>query len=98
MPKAGCSIRQGSLVARHFDPVRGELTGDSVTAADRVGVDARMLVGAFSVSAAGLIAYRAPAAGRRQLVWFDRSGKALERVGPPDENELNNPIICPGGH
>jgi Tol biopolymer transport system component len=91
-------IRQGSLVARHFNPARGELTGDPVTVADRVGVDARTLVGAFSVSASGLIAYRAPAAVRRQLVWFDRSGKVLGTVGPPDENELNNPSIGPDGY
>ena len=47
-------IRQGTLVARRFDPLRGELTGDPVTVADPVGVNATRFVGAFSVSAAGL--------------------------------------------
>src|SRR5262249_15097682 len=69
-------IRQGSLVARHFDAARGELTGDPVAVADKVGVDARTLVGEFSVSPAGLIAYRAPAAGSRALCLFYRSGRA----------------------
>jgi Tol biopolymer transport system component len=37
---------------------------------------------ALSVSAAGLVAYRTgSASGRRQFVWFDRSGKQIERVG-----------------
>src|SRR5262249_1342568 len=38
-----------------------------------------------------------PAAVRRQLAWFDRSGRALGTAGPPDENELNNPSISPDG-
>lgn len=33
-------VRQGTLVARRFDPTRGELMGDPVTVADPVSVDA----------------------------------------------------------
>ena len=51
-------IRQGTLVARHFDLSREELTGDPVTVADPVDFDSRTDAGAFSVSAAGMIAYR----------------------------------------
>jgi len=91
-------IRQGTLVARRFDPLRGELTGDPVTVADPVGVNATRFVGAFSVSAAGLVTYRSANGGiRRQLTWFDRSGKVLGTVGAPDENNLLDPALSPDG-
>ena len=51
----------------------------------------------MSVSAAGLVAYRAGGASRRQLAWFDRSGKALGTLGAPDENGLNAPSVSPDG-
>ena len=51
----------------------------------------------MSVSAAGLVAYRAGGASRRQLAWFDRSGKALGTMGAPDENDLSAPSISPDG-
>jgi hypothetical protein len=85
--------RQGTLVARRFDPARIELTGDPVHVAD--------VVGGFSVSAAGLVAYRsAGAAGRRQLTWFDRGGKPTGTLGVPMENTVNGligPEISPDG-
>ena len=57
------------LVARRLNLSRQELTGDAVTLAEQVGVDA-FLSPAFSVSADGQVAYRAGvAAGRRQLTW-----------------------------
>ena len=54
-------------------------------------------MGAVSVSAAGLVAYRTGGASRRQLAWFDRSGKALGTMGAPDENDLSDPRISPDG-
>jgi Tol biopolymer transport system component len=91
-------VRQGALVARRFDPLRGELTGDPVSVAERVGLDAARFVGAFSVSAAGLVAYRSAGGGiRRQLTWFDRSGKVLGTLAAPDENNLFDPALSPDG-
>ena len=89
-------VRQSTLVARRFDPASGELSGDLVTVADPVAVDA-INAGAFSVSATGLVSYRAGGANRHQLAWFDRSGKALGVVGSPDENTLLNPNLSPDG-
>ena len=54
-------------------------------------------VGAFSASATGLVAYRAAGINRRQLTWFDRSGKALGSIGAPDENDLVNLNLSPDG-
>jgi Tol biopolymer transport system component len=95
-------VRQGTLVARRFDPAREELTDDPVTVADAVGFDTAVNRGAFSVSGTGVVTYRAGAAagflsGSRQLTWFDRSGKALGTLGPPDENNLLFPRLSPDG-
>jgi Tol biopolymer transport system component len=91
-------VRAGTLVAQRLDLERKALTGDPVTLADPVGFDAgNSAAGAVSVSAAGLVAYRAGGANRRQLAWFDRSGKALGVLGAPDENDLEAPRISPDG-
>ena len=90
-------IRAGTLLAQRLDLGRGELTGDPVTVADPVAFDAAFNAGAFSVSAAGLVAYRSGGAGQRQLVWFDRSGKTLGTMGAPDANNLSSPILSPDG-
>jgi serine/threonine protein kinase len=91
-------LRQGTLEARRFDPSRGELTGDPVTVADPVWLDAVRPKGAFSVSMAGLVAYRSAGGSiRRQLTWFDRSGNVLGTLGAPDENNLFDPSLSPDG-
>jgi eukaryotic-like serine/threonine-protein kinase len=90
-------LRQGTLVARRFDPARGELTGDPITVAGPVGFDASLGAGAFSASGTGIVAYRSSGVGRRQLMWFDRSGKPVGTLGEPDENGLVAPSLSPDG-
>jgi eukaryotic-like serine/threonine-protein kinase len=82
-------VRAGALVAQRLDLEQKALTGPAVTLAD--------MVTSLSVSATGLVAYRTGAASRRQLTWFDRSGKALGILGAPDENNLNDPRLSPDG-
>jgi serine/threonine protein kinase len=91
------SIREGSLVAQRLDLERKALTGDPVTVADGAE-DSEYSSSALSVSAAGLIAYRTGGVSRRQLAWFDRAGKLLGPLGPPDENNLYAPRVSPDGH
>jgi dipeptidyl aminopeptidase/acylaminoacyl peptidase len=51
---------------------------------------------ALSVSATGLIAYRADSSGgHRQFVWFDRSGKETGKLGDPDGAAPLNPALSP---
>ena len=76
-------VRAGTLVAQRLDLERKALTGDPVILADLVAFDATSFASAVSVSVAGLVAYRAGGANRRQLAWFDRSGKALGTLGAP---------------
>jgi eukaryotic-like serine/threonine-protein kinase len=84
-------MRQGTLLARRFDAERGQLAGDPLIVADQVGLDA------FSVSQTGIVAFRSATTVRRQLTWFDRSGKAVGTLGEPDDNDLLNPTISPDG-
>src|SRR5262249_25130861 len=90
-------VRQGALVARRLDVARGEWTGGPVTLADPVGYDPTFNLGGFSVSADGRVAYRAAAAGRQQLIWYDRAGKALGMAGEPDPNGPLYPELSPDG-
>jgi hypothetical protein len=90
-------IRGNTLLAQRLDLDHGELTGDPVTVADPVAFNAGLNVGAFSVSAVGLVAYRAGGADQRQLVWFERSGKMLGTIGPPDASALSSPSLSPDG-
>jgi eukaryotic-like serine/threonine-protein kinase len=69
------------------------LTGDPVRLADPVGDNA---IRGFSVSVDGPVAYRAGGAGRRELTWFDRTGKAVS-VADPDANDLYYPELSPDG-
>jgi len=89
-------VRQGALVAHRIDLTRGTLVGDAVTIADPVGADENQKVGAFSVSAAGVIVYRAIASVHSQLAWFDRSGRQVGTVGGTDDG-VSGPTISPDG-
>jgi serine/threonine protein kinase len=81
-------VRTGTLVAQRLDVAKAALTGVPVTVADKVG--------AISVAATGLVAYRT-ASIPRQLAWFDRSGTARGTVGDPDGNDLSSPRVSPDG-
>jgi serine/threonine protein kinase len=91
-------VRQGSLVARPFDPSKKALTGEPVTVADPVGWDGAIGVGAFSASATGVIAYRSGGPVNRQLTWFDRTGKPVGVVDAPDASSLQYPQLSRDGH
>jgi hypothetical protein len=90
-------VRSGSLVAQRLDLERKALTGDVITLAEPVAFDANTSISAVSVSAAGLLAYRTGAGSRRQLAWFDRSGKPLGTFGERDENGLSAPSVSSDG-
>ena len=72
-------VRQGNLVAQHVDPATVTLSGDATTVAGLAALSPGRA--AFSVSTTGLLAFRSPEASRRQLTWFDRSGRALGTLG-----------------
>jgi len=73
-------VRQGTLFAQKFDPVRLELTGDPAPVVEKITVGTRQGSVALSASAAGPIAYRGGAANQDQLEWFDRSGNPTGKL------------------
>ena len=75
---------EGVLQAHPFDPGTLTLTGEPISIAPDVGISGMLGQAAFSVSRAGLLAYRRGGAGGRQLIWVDRSGKAGGVVGDID--------------
>ncbi len=90
-------MRQGTLVARRIDVAGGRWTSEPVILADRVGYDPIFNLGGFSISGNGRIAYRAATVGRQQLVWYDRSGKAIGPAGDADPNGVLYPELSPDG-
>lgn len=91
-------VRQGTLFARGFDPVRLSLIGDPSTMAERVTVDAVNNLAALSASAVGPVVYRTGGAGgERQFAWVDRSGKEIEKVGSSDNAGPVGPSMSPDG-
>jgi len=85
----------GVLVARAFDTATFRLTGEMTTVAERVVYNAA--TGRVPVSASptrtGVIAFRTWT--DNELVWVDRSGRRLERVGPP--GPYSNPALSRDG-
>jgi Tol biopolymer transport system component len=75
-------VRDNTLLARRFDPNRLEIFGEAIPLASPVstGTGANS---AFSVSAAGVIAYETDdhLAGPSRLLWFDRTGKQSGSIG-----------------
>ena len=74
------AARDDRLWAQPFDARRLEVTGEPVMVAERVG--------SFSAST-GVLAYRSEAVESGSLVWFDRTGKRLEALGPPGHFEIS---------
>jgi eukaryotic-like serine/threonine-protein kinase len=85
--------RDGVLLAQTFDTKRSRLTGEPVQVAQNIAHNLVTGGAAFSVSDTGLLAYRT--VGDTELVWFDRTGKHLETLGPP--GHLAEPALSPNG-
>jgi Tol biopolymer transport system component len=86
-------LRDGNLLAQPFDERRMETTGEGVPIAEQVGSSITRAL--FSVSANGVLAFRAGGAASSQLTWFDRQGQVLGQAGAPDDYQ--DPSISPDG-
>jgi eukaryotic-like serine/threonine-protein kinase len=75
-------VRDGSLFAQHWDTVRWRSRGEAALIAQGVNVFSTANAG-FTVSEAGVLAYRTGSPKDSQLVVRDRDGKRLKTVGPP---------------
>jgi serine/threonine-protein kinase len=82
-----------TLLGRPFDSERVAL-GEPFTIAAPIGRSSNGN-GAFSVSAAGTIAYAAPMMQRGRLTWYSRNGNALGTVGPDGEYDVSDFRLSP---
>ncbi len=85
-------VTGGALMAQRLDVAKAALSGAPVTLATGLLVSGNRV----SVSATGLVAYRATAARQTQLTWFDRSGAARGSITAPD-GTLFEPRVAPNG-
>jgi Tol biopolymer transport system component len=76
-------MREGTLMAQPFDAGKLQLRGEPVPVAEHVATTGA--IGIFSVSKAGVVAYRSGAnnPGGLQTTWFDRQGKVVGTFGEP---------------
>jgi serine/threonine protein kinase len=73
-------VNGGTLVAQPFDAGSARTTGDPVPVGENVGGS----LGPFSVSSAGVLAYRSTASGgQARLVWVARDRHLLGEAAPP---------------
>ena len=78
-------VMERSLMAQPFDVGKGQLSGQAFPVAEDVGFNAGWSYGLFSASTNGVLSLSmgGGATGNRQFVWYDRTGKRLEKVGTP---------------
>lgn len=72
------------LVGQAFDAKHLEFIGQPFAVAEGIGHSSSGY-SAFSASDTGVLAYAGPVLRFGQLIWYDRTGKALGTVGPPGD-------------
>jgi Tol biopolymer transport system component len=77
------SVLDGNLLAQRFDADKQALEGQALPIADAIEYWNPRDLANFSVSQTGLLVYRQIRLRRTQLVWLDRTGKELARIGEP---------------
>jgi serine/threonine protein kinase len=88
--------RENTLMAQPFDADKRQLTGEPFPVAERLTYYTNVVMGVFSASHSGALAYCGGGGGTvTQLRWFDRAGKPLETVGAP--GEYNRPKLSNDG-
>lgn len=97
-PDAGYLLftRGSDLLAQRFDFARLELAGAPFSVAQRVliGVAGGVSRAAVSASENGVLVYRTRIdTGSSELVWLDRQGKRMGRLGDPAD--YSNPSLSP---
>jgi len=89
--------RDNALVAQRFDLRSFALTGEPRIVSDAVQYFPQTNLAVFTVAGKTLVAQTGAGRGvsKSQLIWFDRHGKQVGTVGPPDL--VSNPKLSPDG-
>jgi eukaryotic-like serine/threonine-protein kinase len=90
-------VRQGALLAQRFDINRRAVSGEPLMVADSVAFDPISGGAAISTSNTSMFAYRSGHGPVSQLAWFDRSGRTIGTLGPPQETGVSNLALSPDG-
>jgi Tol biopolymer transport system component len=89
-------VRDGTLFAQSFDPIRAELAGSPMAVAEHILVTEEEV--ALSASATGAFVYRAgTSSAPHQFVWHDRAGTPLETVPGSDVAGGFHAALSPDG-
>jgi hypothetical protein len=74
-------VRQATLLAQRFDPIRLETVGEPMVVAEDVRTSQRTAVAQFAASANGVLVYQTGDVSRNTpLAWLDRAGRVLSTV------------------
>ena len=77
-------LRAATLLVQSFDPAKLAVSGDAVAIARNVGFNPTVQRAFFGGSLDSTLVYRVTApVPPSQLVWLDRSGRELEKIGEP---------------
>ena len=89
--------RDRRLLAQPFDTTRLRTTGEPVMLVEKLGTPPGNGRSAFAASRTGVLAYRQGGSDlfSAVLTWFDRSGRTLGTVGPP--NAYRATVLSPDG-
>jgi len=75
---------QSALLAQKFDAASGTVSGDPIPVAGSVEYDSSTWHATFSVSQNGVLVYEPGSKAQGSgLIWLDRSGKVLNKIGEP---------------
>jgi serine/threonine protein kinase/Tol biopolymer transport system component len=85
--------RSTTLLAQPFDTKSLTLSGEPIQISDQVTFTDNFSLSNFSISDTNVLVFCGGAVSKRQLTWFDRSGKQLELVGPPAQ--YNDVVLAP---
>ena len=76
-------VLQGTLVARRFDPDKLQASGEPIPLVEHVSVDVNDTA-SFSASTNGVLTFmQGESTVASQLVWLDRTGRELGKIGEP---------------
>jgi len=91
-------VQNATLFAQAFDAESATVSGEPMAIAANVATDSSTGLAAVTASSSGTIAYRPGLAGQqRQLIWVNRDGEELTRIGVAEERGPSYGSISPDG-
>jgi Tol biopolymer transport system component/predicted Ser/Thr protein kinase len=90
-------VRDGTLMAEHFDPASLQLGGDAAPVVEHLTSETGLAAGPFTFSNNGMLVYAPGTVGFRptRLLWFSRAGKQIGETG--SVGYYDTPKISPDG-